>query len=99
MNDNTERDDTVAGLDIYMPSWDEFARIAAQLELGDPVLNTYLFRGHADKEWLLEPTIYHALNRQAGGTPPQSQAVLGYETSITTAFRAAAPIWRLPCER
>ncbi len=76
---------------LEIESWERLAGLAEFLDTGDGLSSPYLFRGHENAEWRLEPTLHRAATLEGTRPLPAADNLLALESKATKRFRAAAP--------
>lgn len=78
--------------ELTISTWDQFSTIAARLVVGDVVAgHSYVFRGHEDATWRLDPSLLRALTSDRKTPLPDAAEVLRVEGYLLDQFRAVAP--------
>jgi hypothetical protein len=75
-----------------VPSWAEFAPLASQFVVGGPTSWTYIFRGQADSEWQLQPT----LTRLARKLDLKADQAVEVEKELLSEFKGQANLHLSP---
>jgi len=77
--------------EITLAGWDKLVTLANDLDVGDPLDTTYVFRGQEDAAWRLEPSLHRAVTNDGRTELPATDRLLRIEQTLTGKFRGIAP--------
>jgi hypothetical protein len=71
--------------------WPELVQLANNLDIGDALGTTYLFRGQEDFGWTLQPSLHRAALNDMQTPLPPAEELVRFESVLTSEFRAVSP--------
>ncbi len=80
--------------ELTIESWDKFNQIADHLNMGDLTKYAYVFRGHSNSDWLLQPTLFRSFREN----DISEERALELEKSALKEFESQALLHLTPNE-
>jgi hypothetical protein len=75
---------------IVANNWNTLVSIADKLDIGDGLQEIYFFRGQADADWSLKPSLHRSITNDGLKPLPSSEELLRVEKVLTKKFQEVA---------